>query len=277
MAKSILHYFEQTGEINEFNDVIGDSLNHGTFGTPSKHKIALTGTDGGKIVFKGDFKVDNGVITGGTVTGFTATLEDKKVLKAINYDIPFADLADAIAQAQGGGNEETIFLMILTADQTIGSKGDDTMAGISKVLLGGKGDDTILSSFGDKTIKGEAGNDTIVAGTGNDKLFGGSGRDVFAFTDVTDGVDRVRDFSASKDKFGFDNSGFSALGGSIEASEFVVGEEALTAEQHIIYDDQSGKLYWDEDGLGGAGKILLARVSGNVELSAANFIVDDFT
>ena len=59
--------------------------------------------------------------------------------------------------------------------------------------------------------------------------------------------------------------------------EFVVGEEALTAEQHIIYDDQSGKLYWDEDGVGGAGKILLARVSGDVGLSAANFIVDDYT
>ncbi len=86
------------------------------------------------------------------------------------------------------------------------------MAGVSKLLIGGKGDDTIISSFGDKTIKGEAGNDTIVAGTGNDKLFGGKGRDTFAFTDVTDGVDRARDFSASKDKFGFDNGGFKCSG-----------------------------------------------------------------
>ena len=57
MAKSILRYFEQAGEVNEFGDLVGDALINGTFGTPSKHTIALTGTDGGKIVFKGDFKV----------------------------------------------------------------------------------------------------------------------------------------------------------------------------------------------------------------------------
>ena len=150
--------------------------------------------------------------------------------------------------------------MLLTAKQAIGSNGDDTMAGISKLLLGGKGDDTIISSFGDKTIKGEDGDDMIIAGTGNDNLFGGKGRDIFVFTDVSDGVDRIRDFSAKKDKFGFDDGGgFEVLGGSFDATEFVVGEEALTADQHVIYDDQSGKLYWDADGIGGVGKVQLAQ------------------
>ncbi len=279
MAKSTLRYFKQSGEVNELGDLVGDAISNGTFGTPSKHKVALTGIEGGKIVFKGDFKITNGVITSGTVTGFIASMNGKKVMKAIDYKIPFADLANAIDEAQSGNDEsETIFFMLLTAKQVIGSNGDDTMAGVSKLLLGGKGDDRIISSFGDKTIKGEDGDDTLIAGTGNDKLFGGKGRDIFAFTDVGDGVDRVKDFSAKKDNFGLDEvGGFEVLGGSIDATEFVVGEEALTADQHVIYDDKSGKLYWDEDGVGGAGKILLARISGDVKLSVANFVVDDYT
>jgi Ca2+-binding RTX toxin-like protein len=278
MAKSTLRYFEQTGDINELSDLVGDAASNGTFGTPSKHKVALTGTDGGKIVFKGDFQVVNGVITSGTVTGFTAILDGKRVLKAIDYDLSFPDLANALEDAQGkNGDSEAFNFMLLTAKQVIGSKGDDTMAGVSKLLLGGKGDDTIISSFGDKTIKGEDGNDTIIAGTGNDNLYGGKGRDIFAFTDVTDGVDRIRDFSSKKDKFGFDDGPFKALGGTIEATEFVVGEEALTADQHLIYDDDSGKLYWDEDGVGGAGKILLVRLTDGPKLTVANMVIDDYT
>jgi Ca2+-binding RTX toxin-like protein len=278
MAKSTLRYFKQSGDVNELSDLIGDVASNGTFGTPSRHKVVLTGTDGGKIVFKGDFQVVNGAITSGTVTGFTAILDGKRVMRAIDYDVSFPDLANALEDAQGtNGDSEAFNFMLLTAKQVIGSKGDDTMAGVAKLLIGGEGDDTIISSFGDKTVKGEAGNDTIIAGSGNDSLYGGKGRDIFAFTDVTDGVDRIRDFSSKKDKFGFDDGSFKALGGTIEATEFFVGEDALTADQHIIYDGQSGKLYWDEDGVGGVDKILLARLTDSPKLTVANMAIDDYT
>ena len=264
MAKSIIRFFKVDLEFDEIGGLLGDAFENGSLEGGTKHKVVLEGEDGGRIVFKGKFKVDNGVVTGGKVTGYTALLNGDKVMKASGYDMSFTELESALDAAHGQNDDsEQAFRLMLTSDLALGSNGDDKMFGISKLIKGGKGDDTIFSSFRDKTIEGEAGNDLIVAGLGDDKLFGGKGRDVFAFTAVDDGVDRVRDFSAGKDKFGFDTSEFQALGGSVEATEFVVGEEALTADQHIIYD--AGKVYWDADGVGGAGKILLARIRSGRE------------
>jgi Ca2+-binding RTX toxin-like protein len=126
-------------------------------------------------------------------------------------------------------------------------------------------------------VKGEAGDDTIIAGPGDDNLFGGKGRDIFAFTDPDDGVDRIRDFKVKQDRIGLDDGSFAALGATVEAAEFVLGTEALTAEHHLIHDRDSGKLWWDADGAGGAGRVLLARLTDGTKLGAANFHMDDFT
>ena len=236
IAKSILRFFKIDIEFDEIGSLLGDAFENGSLGGGTKHKVVLEGEDGGRIVFKGKFKVDNGVVTGGKVTGYTALLNGDKVIEASGYDVSFADLKSALDAAHGQNDQsEQVFRLMLTSDLALGSNADDKMFGISKLIKGGKGDDTIFSTFRDKTIEGEAGNDLIVAGLGNDKLFGGKGRDTFAFTDVNRRRGpRPRFFGVVRTSSASTTAGSSAMGGLVEATEFVVGEEALTGRSSTL-------------------------------------------
>jgi Ca2+-binding RTX toxin-like protein len=282
--KSTLQFYSASNKFNELGAMFYDALIDGTIGPPKKHKFALTGIDGGKFVIKGDFEISGGVITGGKIKGFTAFVDGNKVMQATNLRVKYSDFKEKLdnARLENDPDTESLFLLILTADQTLGSQGDDLMFGLSGFIKGGGGNDTIVSGFGDKFVWGEGGNDLIIAGVGDDRLFGGKGRDIFAFTMLEDGVDRLKDFNAKRDKIGFDDGSepdddFFVLGPTVDLTEFVVGEAALTAEHHLIHDRASGRLYWDGDGVGGTGQVLLAVLPEKLKLTSANFVVDDYT
>ena len=268
MAKSILRYFSTSSDFNEIGGFLADTLEAGVFTNATKHKVVLE-APGGSFVFKGHFDLVGGVATDGTVTGFTAFVNGERLMKGSNYDIDFGDLSASIG-------EEDTFALILSADRTFGSKKSDVIFSISKVIKGGDGDDLMVSGLTDKTMKGEDGNDTIIAGDGQDVLVGGKWKDVFVYLSPEDGIDDIRDFKVKQDKIGFDDGQFSVLGTSVDATEFVVGTDATTADQHVIYDSVTGNLYWDEDGVGGTGKIQLAHLDKGPQLTTANFSVDDF-
>jgi Ca2+-binding RTX toxin-like protein len=277
MAKSVLRFPRIDFDYNEIGDLIQDAVFNGTFVAATNRKVVLQGIEGGKIVFKGDFKVVNGAVAGGKVSGYTAWVGGEKVMKAKGLSFAFAELDQAISDAQAdNGSSAHAFFLLLTVDRVIGSKTDDLMLGIAPLLKGRGGDDMIISSFGDKKVLGGNGDDVIVAGLGDDDLFGGRGLDTFAFTSPEDGVDRLHDFKA-RERIALDDGGFAALGPGVDVAEFVLGKEALTGDHHLIYHRPSGRLWWDPDGAGGSGKILLAKLIESPKLSVANFYVDDFT
>jgi Ca2+-binding RTX toxin-like protein len=237
----------------------------------TKKKVVLQGADGGKIVFKGDFVVEDGTVTGGTITGLKGYAGGTKFMIGTGYDLDFQSFAEALE------DDEAAIALLFTVDRAIGSRKDDVMLAVAKTLKGGDGDDTIFGNFRDKTIKGGDGNDLVFAGSGNDQLFGGKGRDTFLFGTIEDGVDRIRDFEGKKDKIAFAPSeDFGALGDSVDAAELVIGTAATTPAHRIVYDDATGRLYWDADGVGGAAQVLLARIDGAPKLKLANFMVEDF-
>lgn len=160
-----------------------------------------------------------------------------------------------------------------------GNNGNDTITGsaANDDLRGGAGNDTIYGGAGNDTIRGGTGNDYIDGGAGMDNLFGGAGADIFVIHRPTDGVDTINDFSAIQDRFNL-SSGVNGFGdvlgeiGVLATSRFTSGSAATTNAHRLIYNNQSGELFFDADGNGSAfQQVQIAQLSNNPNLTANNF------
>ena len=133
----------------------------------------------------------------------------------------------------------------------------------------------------DNTIQGRSGNDYLDGGAGSDTLWGGAGRDSFIFRSALgpNNIDTIKDFNTADDTVRLENGVFSGLGsqtGRLSADMFAVGTAAGDANDRILFDDQTGALYYDPDGSGAAAAVQFAvldlnRLSGT--LSASDFLV----
>ncbi len=67
---------------------------------------------------------------------------------------------------------------------------------------------------------------------------------------------------------------FTALKGdarSLTAAEFRVGSGALDASDRIIYNDQTGALLYDADGVGGQAAVQFATLDASPVVTTADF------
>ena len=154
-------------------------------------------------------------------------------------------------------------------------------------LRGAAGNDTLEGSTGNDWLRGDAGADRLVAGVGNDtleggagvdRLFGGAGRDAFVFnTAVTAAnADIVADFVVADDTIRLDRSFFTALSvGALSASAFTknASGQATDALDRIIYETDTGKIWYDADGKGGAARMLVATLDTGLAMTHADFVV----
>jgi Ca2+-binding RTX toxin-like protein len=174
----------------------------------------------------------------------------------------------------GGSNDGTTFKNIEGFNITTGSASDtiDLSAATSSV--------TVNSSAGNDTIYGGSSDDTIYGGAGNDTLYSGAGNDVFGFSNPTEGIDKIMDFGTGNDKIGISRSGFgdnavfssdSLVGAALDPSRFYLGASATTSSQRFIYNQQSGALFYDPDGVGGKAQVRIAQMVGNPNLSGNSF------
>ncbi|WP_311270531.1 calcium-binding protein [Sphingobium sp. WCS2017Hpa-17] len=151
-------------------------------------------------------------------------------------------------------------------------------------LYGGDGNDHLL---------GWARGSFLDGGAGNDVLQGGAGADRFHFGDPLDArtnVDTIVDFWDNirggpwADRIELDDAIFTTLStGALSADAFVANADgvATTAEQRIIYDTDSGALFYDADGSGAGEAVQFAvfvphPAAGNPalpEMTAAEFVV----
>ena len=157
-------------------------------------------------------------------------------------------------------------------------KGDDQIYGNSfdDILKGGDGKDTVIGNGGNDKLYGEKGNDTLNGNSGKDNLFGGSGRDVFVFDSPGEGGDRISDFSVKDDTIHLDSLDFGALStGKLNKAAFAANTtgNAADSSDRIIYETDSGKLFYDQDGKGGAGRVYIATLSPDLNLTQADFLV----
>jgi Ca2+-binding RTX toxin-like protein len=164
-------------------------------------------------------------------------------------------------------------------DTLSGGGGSDTLSGDdgTDLLSGGGGNDMLAGGAGDDLLQGDGGRDRLDGGSGADTLTGGAGADTFVFSVASPGAaDTITDFSHDEgDRMALSVSAFTALGsaGVLTSRAFVVGTEATTAAQHLIYSQQTGELWYDADGVGGADNVLLATLLNHETLTARDFLL----
>lgn len=137
---------------------------------------------------------------------------------------------------------------------------------------------TLTGNSGKNTLDGGAGADTLIGGGGLDTLKGGADADIFVFSDLA--VDTVSDFKAADgDSIRLDAGVFLAFGGTVSADNLVSAAgaaAALDANDYLILDSKSGKLYYDADGNGtGAAATQIALIKGVATsgLDASHFVI----
>lgn len=167
----------------------------------------------------------------------------------------------------------------ITADQYF--NGNDRITGntLNDILIGYAGNDTIngqsgrdsLSGLtGSDSLYGGSGNDTLNGGNGHDKLYGSLGKDIFLFDIVANtstNADIVADFSKVQgDKIQLENSIFTHS--DFQSVNLLANASSGT---DIVYEQSTGKLYYDSDGAGiGKAAQLIATFTGKPVLSVSD-------
>ncbi len=148
---------------------------------------------------------------------------------------------------------------------------DGRGARITGAIDGGAGNDTLIAT---------SGSDTLTGGTGADRITGSGGNDVFIFAGPGDAPDVITDFgrkAGNNDIFHLDASGFGAglVAGALPAGRFhaAANKKAQDANDRFIFRTTDSTLWFDEDGKGGDGPVLIADLQAGVKLTAADFFM----
>lgn len=191
-------------------------------------------------------------------------------------------------------------------DTLNGGTGDDQVAGGrgADVLDGGPGVDVVTGDGGRDVLIGGNGADILDGGVNVDELVGGKGQDVLnggvdAHADTLTGgaggdtfvfdtalgalnVDQIMDFeeagSVALDVIRLDRVVFTSLpgAGALGDGNFVSGVDPVAgdADDFILYDTETGALFYDADGNGGGEAIQFAvLVTSPDALNASDFMV----
>jgi Ca2+-binding RTX toxin-like protein len=133
---------------------------------------------------------------------------------------------------------------------------------------------TVNGGAGTQIIVGSAYADTLTGFSGADTLTGGGGKDNFVFNGPSEGIDTITDFMVADDFLNVKSSGFGNLAtGTLDASRFVIGTAATTADHRFVYDDTTGTLFYDSNGSASGGVTQFAQLSTGLALTNSNFVV----
>jgi hypothetical protein len=66
---------------------------------------------------------------------------------------------------------------------------------------------------------------------------------------------------------------FAEIGTSLGKKEYFEGKKAKDKSDHIIYNEKNGKLFYDEDGKGGTGQKLIAKLEKGTDLDHTDFLI----
>jgi Ca2+-binding RTX toxin-like protein len=214
----------------------------------------LTGLDGNDTLIGG---ISDDVLIGG--------LGDDSLVGGSGIDtIVFVGTARAKVNLFSGGPQDT-------------GHGFDTILQVENVT-GGAGHDRIRGNGQANVLRGGSGNDQLNGDLGNDTLFGGPGRDSFVFATApgATNLDTIGDFDPVYDTIRIDNAVFAGLpNGVLAAAGFASNPagQATTAAHRIVYDTDSGELYFDADGNGAGARVQFAQLASGLAMTFADILV----
>lgn len=248
----------------------------------------ILGNEGNDILNGGD---GNDTLNGGAGTD-TLSGGDGDDLYIINsaQDVIEEDFSGGFDTVQSpvtytlGDHVEALTLIGSSPIKGTGNELDNTITGNEKrnTLTGNEGDDLLIGGEGNDRLLGGDDNDTLVGGLGKDTLTGGDGNDRFQFNAPEEGPDTISDFNSTDDViqvsanrpgvFGGFGGGL-VIGSAISAAQFQLGTAALDSSDRFIYNKANGQLFFDADGTGVRGQILIATLSNTPTITAADIVV----
>ena len=181
-----------------------------------------------------------------------------------------------------GGTNASIQGVEAISAATAGAGVTITLSGQTEAfsITGSANADTITGGTGADTIAAGAGNDTIAAGAGNDILTGGPGNDQFVFNtalNATTNVDQITDFSVGVDTIVLENAIFTTIvgTGTLTAAQFVANAAgiALDADDRIVYETDTGKLFYDSNGSAAGGATQFAQLAPGLAPTHNDFLI----
>ncbi|MEH2443041.1 beta strand repeat-containing protein [Nostoc sp.] len=268
----------------------GNSLDNILIGNGSAN--TLTGGDGKDSLFGSS---GNDTLLGGTGDD---TLDGGAGIDSLNggdgNDIYTVDnLSDIITEGLNAGtdlvnssvswvlgdNLENLTLTGTGAITGTGNSLNNILTGNTgaNTLSGGDGNDRLFGNSGNDSLVGGIGDDSLYGGVGKDTLTGGTGRDSLYLTDTrTGGYDTITDFTGADDTIFISKAEFGlsqAQDTTLDQSLFRLGTIATIASDRFIYNQSTGSLFFDKDGLGGTAQVQIAQFSNNALLGSANITV----
>ncbi|MBD2089856.1 hypothetical protein H6F67_08315 [Microcoleus sp. FACHB-1515] len=250
--------------------------------------------DAGDIVSE---EVGAGNDTVGSLTSVSIAdfdnVETVGVLGTANVNATGNNLDNTIAGNVGSntltGNEGDDTLIGDIAFDPVSLQPQPATTGAADTLLGGDGNDNLLGGFGNDALTGGAGGDRFIFASGlilGSTVVGGR-----AFNSADLGVDTISDFTQNQnpllsDVIVLSKATFTALGATqpvpqlgielIGSGDFAsVGSDTGVASSSavIVYNSQSGALFYNADRAGAGTGTQFATVTGAPQLSQANFVV----
>jgi Ca2+-binding RTX toxin-like protein len=284
----LLNNGNDTFDGNDYNDIIrggfGNDLIIGYAGNDTllgdEGDDILGGGAGDDVIIGG-----NGYDTasyGGFSTNYTFSL---------NYDgsVTVTDLTggwgtDIVAEVEAfyfdNGTFSLSSLLPATPPPPPSSPTLEVLYAGADTLNGTSGSNTLRGYSGNDKLYGRSGNDFLFGGEGNDTLYGGAGKDAFVFDTVPNkrtNKDAIKDFKVVDDTIHLDNAAFTKVGadGTLKSSAFWTNDtgKAHDKSDRIIYDKDSGVLYYDADGSGKGASIAFATISKDLEMTKKDFYI----
>ena len=184
-------------------------------------------------------------------------------------------LGDVVTEAIGGGTADRVFA---SANYTLAAGSEIEL--LTTTNTAGVGAINLTGNAVGQLIHGNGGVNFLNGGAGNDVLSGFGGADTFVFNTLLNAatnLDVITDFNIVADTIQLENAIFTLLAatgtlatGFFEAN-FIAGQNG---SEVVIYDKANGDLFYDTNGAGTAGGLVLfADVANNTALTAVDFFV----
>jgi len=197
--------------------------------------------------------------------------------------------AGADTMAGGAGNDT--YMVDNGGDTVIESDGEGTdqvnssvsfdMASqaIERLTLTGSGNTSGRGNLLANTIIGNAGDNFLDGRAGSDVLTGGLGADTFVYRNAlgASNIDTITDFNVAQDTIRLDSAIFTAITGTgtLSLAQFAANASgtAQDSSDRIIYETDTGKLFYDSNGSAAGGAIQFAKLAAGLALTNADFTI----
>ena len=258
-------------------NIIGNSGNNTLIGNAFNN--VLNGADGDDIIFgvAGGNSLIGGIGNDALVSGTGA----ESMTGGTGNDVYIIGDGDLVFENPGEGTDtvySSLAVYFMPANLEVGVVNGGT------TLIGNAGANTLLGDGNFNILNGLGGSDFMIGGGGGDILIGGdgldtmqgsTGGDVFWWQAMSEVGDIIQDWVKAEDQLQFTASAFFNFAGAalINGVNFIASTNpfATTANATFLWDTDDTNLFFDPDGNGAAGRVLVVDLQSFTTLDVTDF------